>query len=88
MEARSAAEGLALARAGTGLDGFTLVTGSDYLVGELLREAEDHDEPDLSGPRGLPFRGWGHRVLLAREGDAVKRQKVAIAFDWERLLDR
>ena len=50
VEARSAAEGLALARAGTGLDGFTLVTGSDYLVGELLREAEDHDEPDLSDP--------------------------------------
>jgi dihydrofolate synthase/folylpolyglutamate synthase len=50
VEARSAAEGLALARAGTGPDGFTLVTGSDYLIGELLREAEDRDEPDLSDP--------------------------------------
>lgn len=50
VEARSAAEGLALARAGTGPDGLTLVVGSDYLVGELLRDAEDRDEPDLSDP--------------------------------------
>jgi len=53
VEARSAAEGLALARAGTGPDGLTLVVGSDYLVGELLRSAEDEDEPDLSDP-GVP----------------------------------
>lgn len=53
VEARSAAEGLALARAGTGPDGFTLVTGSDYLIGELLRGPEDRDEPDLSDP-GVP----------------------------------
>jgi dihydrofolate synthase/folylpolyglutamate synthase len=50
VEAPSAAEGLALARAGTGPDGFTLVVGSDYLVGELLREPGDRDEPDLSDP--------------------------------------
>jgi len=50
VEARSAAEGLALARAGTGPDGFTLVVGSDYLVGELLRSSEEVDEPDLSDP--------------------------------------
>ena len=50
VEARSAAEGLSIARAGTGPDGFTLVAGSDYLVGELLRGAEDGDEPDLSDP--------------------------------------
>lgn len=50
VEARSAAEGLAVARAGTGPDGFTLVVGSDYLVGELLRGSEDRDEPDLSDP--------------------------------------
>jgi dihydrofolate synthase / folylpolyglutamate synthase len=50
VEARSAAEGLALARAGTGPDGFTVVTGSDYLVGELLRGSEEQDEPDLSDP--------------------------------------
>ncbi|MHB1434855.1 MAG: bifunctional folylpolyglutamate synthase/dihydrofolate synthase [Thermoplasmata archaeon] len=50
--ARSATEALALARAGTGPDGFTLVTGSDYLVGELLRpsDAEADLEPDLSDP--------------------------------------
>ena len=53
VEARSAEEGLALARAGTGPDGFTLVVGSDYLVGELLRDPDDHDEPDLSDP-GIP----------------------------------
>jgi len=48
--ARSAPEGLALARAATGTDGFTLVVGSDYLVGELLRGPEDDEEPDLSDP--------------------------------------
>ena len=53
VEARSAKQGLAVARAGTGPDGFTLVVGSDYLVGELLREEEDGDEPDLSDP-GVP----------------------------------
>jgi len=50
VEARSAAEGLAIARAGTGQDGFTLVAGSDYLIGELLRGGESPDEPDLSDP--------------------------------------
>ena len=49
VEAPGAAEGLRLARAATGPDGFTLVTGSDYLIGELLRPAES-DEPDLSDP--------------------------------------
>ncbi len=55
--ARSAPEGLALGRAATGPDGFTLVVGSDYLVGELLRtERDDPNEPDLSDPGigGLP----------------------------------
>jgi dihydrofolate synthase / folylpolyglutamate synthase len=50
--ARSAAEGERLARAATGPEGFTLVVGSDYLIGELLRaaRAEHDDEPDLSDP--------------------------------------
>ncbi len=47
--APGAAEGLRLARAATGPDGVTLVVGSDYLVGELLRP-EGSDEPDLSDP--------------------------------------
>jgi len=47
--ARSVQEGLQLGRAATGADGLTLVVGSDYLIGELLRP-EDHDEPDLSDP--------------------------------------
>jgi dihydrofolate synthase / folylpolyglutamate synthase len=42
-------EGLSLARAATGPDGVTLVVGSDYLIGELLRR-DDSDEPDLSDP--------------------------------------
>ena len=49
--ARSAAEGVRLGRAATGKDGFTLVIGSDYLVGELLRDAHGgNDEPDLADP--------------------------------------
>ncbi len=50
--APSAVEGLALARAATGEEGFTLVFGSDYLAGELLRaiERRDEEEPDLSDP--------------------------------------
>jgi len=50
VEARSAAEGLTIARAGTGPDGFTLVAGSDYLIGELLRGEASGEEPDLSDP--------------------------------------
>ena len=60
VEARSAAEGLRVGRAGTGPDGLTLVVGSDYLVGELHRREEDADEPDLSDPG----------VATSREGTA------------------
>ena len=49
VEARTAEEGVRLGRAATGAEGFTLVVGSDYLVGELLREASS-EEPDLSDP--------------------------------------
>jgi dihydrofolate synthase / folylpolyglutamate synthase len=49
VEARSAAQGVRLGRLATGTDGLTLVAGSDYLVGELLRAPSD-DEPDLSDP--------------------------------------
>ncbi len=70
VEARSAAEGLALARAGTGPDGFTLVTGSDYLVGELLRGAEDRDEPDLSDPGVSPSRAVAP-TAFSKGGDPV-----------------
>ncbi len=48
--APDAETGLRLARAATGPDGFTLVAGSDYLVGELLRGRAASDEPDLSDP--------------------------------------
>jgi dihydrofolate synthase / folylpolyglutamate synthase len=56
VEAPGAAEGLKMARIATGPDGFTLVTGSDYLAGELLadREGADDDEPDLSDPGQTP----------------------------------
>ena len=50
VEAPDAAAGLRLARAATGPDGLTLVTGSDYLVGELMRPNGETDEPDLSDP--------------------------------------
>ena len=50
VEARSAKEGLSVARAATGPEGFTLAVGSDYLIGELLRAEEENDEPDLSDP--------------------------------------
>jgi len=49
VEAPSAAEGVRLGRLATGTDGLTLVAGSDYLIGELLRGTVD-DEPDLSDP--------------------------------------
>ncbi len=49
VEAPNAASGLRAARAATREAGFTLVVGSDYLVGELLR-GEGSDEPDLSDP--------------------------------------
>ncbi len=48
--APSGSAGVALARAATGAEGFTVVTGSDYLVGELLRDPASGDEPDLSDP--------------------------------------
>jgi dihydrofolate synthase/folylpolyglutamate synthase len=52
VEAPDAAAGLRLARAATGPDGYTLVVGSDYLIGEILRDREGIglDEPDLSDP--------------------------------------
>jgi dihydrofolate synthase/folylpolyglutamate synthase len=70
--ARSAAEGVRLARAATGAEGFTLVVGSDYLIGELLRDAHGgNDEPDLSdpgaGPRPAePTPGPEHRVRVRK----------------------
>ncbi len=50
--APSVPAGLGLARAATAADGFTLATGSDYLVGEILRSLGEGpaDEPDLSDP--------------------------------------
>ncbi len=61
--ARSASEGLALARAATRADGYTIALGSDYLVGELLNSLEGTptDEPDLSDPA---MRGPGQEVPL------------------------
>ncbi|MGP8072420.1 MAG: bifunctional folylpolyglutamate synthase/dihydrofolate synthase [Thermoplasmata archaeon] len=47
--ARSAEEGVRMGRAATAPDGFTLVVGSDYLIGELMRP-DGGVEPDLSDP--------------------------------------
>jgi dihydrofolate synthase / folylpolyglutamate synthase len=49
VEAPDARAGLRVARAATGDGGFTLVIGSDYLIGELARGGTS-DEPDLSDP--------------------------------------
>lgn len=61
--ARSASEGLQLARAATRAEGYTVALGSDYLVGELLNalEGSPADEPDLSDPS---LRGPGQEVPL------------------------
>ncbi len=55
------ATGLALGRSATAREGLTLALGSDYLVGEILRELEgDPDaEPDLSDPVATPARAGG-----------------------------
>ena len=66
--ARSGTEAVRLARAATTVDGLTLVVGSDYLVGELLREAHGgNDEPDLSDP-GLGPPPSAARSPSGREG--------------------
>ncbi len=61
----SAEAGLPLARAATAATGFTVATGSDYLVGELLNllEGAPGDEPDLSDPT---LRAPGREVVAAR----------------------
>jgi len=48
------ADGVRIARVSTGPDGFTLVVGSDYLIGELQRPSGTGDEPDLSDPGVTP----------------------------------
>ncbi len=52
VQAPTLDQGLRLGRAATAADGFTLVVGSDYLVGELLDllEGRAEDEPELSDP--------------------------------------
>ncbi len=68
--ARTATEGLKLGRAATSPDGLTLVVGSDYLVGELLRtEHGGNDEPDLSDP-GLGDRPPVDAPVPADRGSA------------------
>ncbi|HZY69804.1 MAG TPA: folylpolyglutamate synthase/dihydrofolate synthase family protein [Thermoplasmata archaeon] len=51
-ETPSLVQALTLARAATGPDGYALVVGSDYLVGEALDliDGATDDEPDLSDP--------------------------------------
>ncbi|MGA7922709.1 MAG: folylpolyglutamate synthase/dihydrofolate synthase family protein [Thermoplasmata archaeon] len=54
--ADSVRRGLAIARAATEADGLLLITGSDYLAGEVLDEIESkpRGEPDLSDPSSKP----------------------------------
>jgi len=65
--APNASTGLRVARAATGPDGVTLVIGSDYLIGELLRGPEAADEPDLSDPGHGP-RPEAQRPARPRSG--------------------
>ena len=59
VAARSAEEGVRMGRAATGPEGFTLVVGSDYLIGELMRP-DGGVEPDLSDPGSEPVPArWG-----------------------------
>jgi dihydrofolate synthase/folylpolyglutamate synthase len=61
------ADGVRLARISTGPDGFTLVVGSDYLIGELLRPSGAGEEPDLSDPgQGSPGVGPPPATVAAR----------------------
>ena len=62
--AGSAMEGLRIARAATGPEGYSLAAGSDYLVGELLKGSRASDEPDLSDP------GLGSVVPASRPAPA------------------
>ncbi len=67
--APGALEGLKLARAATLPDGVTLLTGSDYLVGEVLRGPEAADEPDLADPGvTVPVAPSSGAVPAARAG--------------------
>jgi dihydrofolate synthase/folylpolyglutamate synthase len=63
VQAPSLALGLELGRAATGAEGFTLVTGSDYLVGEVLDLISGAlpSEPDLSDPGILAPRTASRR---------------------------
>jgi dihydrofolate synthase / folylpolyglutamate synthase len=70
--APSAREGLRLAQAATGPDGYTLVAGSDYLVGELLRDPASDEEPDLSDP-GLASPASGPTPAPARSRPSAHR---------------
>ena len=65
VQAPTVADAVRLARAATDPDGFTLATGSDYLVAEVIASIEGapSDEPDLSDP---VFRTPG--VGVAEEG--------------------
>ncbi len=68
--ARSASEGVELARAATGAGGLTLVVGSDYLIGELLSpHREEEGEPDLSDP------GWGESPARAGSGELARPRR-------------
>lgn len=71
--ARSAEEGVRLARAATGTDGLTLVAGSDYLIGELKRSGHDA-EPDLSDP-GLGARPVVDETPASPPADRRRRSR-------------
>jgi dihydrofolate synthase / folylpolyglutamate synthase len=71
VQAADAAGAYTLAQGAVGPDGLLLVAGSDYLIGELLRELEGggEEEPDLSDPGvGEPGRSSPRAAAAAGTG--------------------
>ena len=61
--APSAADGFVVGRSTVGPHGVLIATGSDYLIGELMRSADPlaEEEPDLSDPGTVVMRSEGSR---------------------------
>ena len=82
--APSSESGLALARAATAPGGFTLVTGSDYLVGEVIATVEGSGRSARTSPTRCSAAPG--RVGNRRRGR--RRDERADPLPWEEVLDR
>ena len=79
--APTAEQGMQVGRVAVGPSGVLVVVGSDYLIGELLRQGDPQadEEPDLSDPGTMGPVG-------SRGGAAPMKRPVEIP--WENVLDR